>query len=238
MLHHAARAVPWGRIALAAGLVVVLMELVRWNPWVLWPLEGTAVGLLVGASAWCFDEPAAVVVDVSPRSLAWRTTARMPAVLGLTLVWCSVVWHAGDRALFGQSVSILVQGLVAVAVGAGYAGWRRAWGEPMPGLVLATAVVPMTTAWALVRPWENTLTVFPYGTSSAGAWATSTAGWVTLGSLAIVLLTAALCDARWWSVRGSRLGHRKQEARWMPSSSLRSVAADQQALRFRSRSRR
>src|SRR5215212_8846132 len=136
MLRYAIRAVPWVRIALAAVLVVLLMELVRWNPWVLWPLEGTAVGLLAGATAWCFDESAAVVVDVAPRSLAWRTAARAPAVLGLILVWSAVVWHAGDQALFGQSISILAEGLVAVAVGAGYAGWRRAWGEPRPGLLL------------------------------------------------------------------------------------------------------
>lgn len=201
MIRYAARAVPWDRVALAAALVVLLMELVRWSPWVLWPLEGTAVGLLAGATAWCFDEAAAVVVDVAPRSLLWRTAARMPAVLGLTLVWCVVVWHAGDGALFGRSGRILVEGLVAVALGAGYAAWRRAWGEPMPGLVLATMVVPLTSAWALVRPFETTFPAFPYGSNSAGDWAASTAGWVALGSVALVVLMAALTDAPWWSVR-------------------------------------
>jgi hypothetical protein len=202
MVSYAARAVPWFRVAVAALLIVLLMELVRWNPWVLWPLEGTAVGLLAGAAAWCFDESAAVVVDVAPRSLAWRTVARMPAELGLALVWSGVVWHAGDQALFGQSSNFLVAGLVAVAVGAGYAGWRRAWGDPTPGLALATAVVPLTTAWALVRPFDSTLPVFPYGDSSAGDWAASTLGWVVLGSLAVVALVAALFEAPWWSVRG------------------------------------
>lgn len=209
MIRYAAAAVPWARVASAAVLVALLMELVRWNPWVLWPLQGTAVGLLVGASAWCFDEPAAAVVDVTPRSLAWRTAARAPAAIGLTLMWCAVVWHAGDRALFGQSLNILVQGLVAVAVGAGYAGLRRAWGEPTPGLILATAVVPLTTAWALVRPLDNRLSVFPYGTSSANAWATSTAGWVILGILALAFLTAAISDAPWWSVQVPPSGHRE-----------------------------
>src|SRR5215218_2945884 len=127
MLRYAARAVPWLRVSLAAGLVVLLMELVRWDPWVLWPLEGTAVGLLAGAAAWSFDESAAVVVDVAPRGLAWRTAARTPAVLVLAAVWCGVVAHAGDRALFGQSTEVLVQGLVGLAVGSAYATWRRAW---------------------------------------------------------------------------------------------------------------
>jgi hypothetical protein len=207
MIRYAASAVPWARVVSSAALIVLLMELVRWSPWILWPLQGTAVGLLAGASAWCFDEPAAVVVDVAPRGLAWRTGARAPAVLGLTLVWCASVWHAGDRALFGHSVSVLVQGLAAVAVGAGYAGCRRAWGEPAPGLILATTLIPLTTAWALVRPLEDWLNVFPYGTSSANAWATSTTGWIALGIVAAVVLTAALSDARWWSTRILQTGH-------------------------------
>jgi len=204
MLRYAASAIPWPRVALGTALVVLLMELVRWNTWVLWPLAGTAVGLLAGVTAWCFDESAAVVVDVAPRSLAWRTAARAPVVLGMLLVWCAVVWHASDRALFGRSVSVLVEGLVAIAVGAGYAGWRRARGEPMPGLVLATTVVPLTSTWALVRPLDATLPVFPYGTSSAEEWTVSTVGWVVLGILALVVLAAALSDAPWWLVRVRR----------------------------------
>ncbi len=206
MFRYAASAVPWVRVGLAASLIVLLMELVRWNPWVLWPLEGTAVGLLAGAAAWCFDESAAVVVDVAPRSLAWRTTARTPAVLLLAAIWSGVVAHAGDAALFMRSSEVLVEGLVALAVGAAYATWRRAWGEPTPGLLLAASVVPVTSAWALVRPLEATLPVFPYGTSSATDWATSTAGWLALGTLAVVLLTAALVAGPWWSVRVRRAG--------------------------------
>ncbi len=205
MIRYAARAIPWVRVGLAAGLVVLLMELVRWNPWVLWPLEGTAVGLLAGAAAWCFDESAAVVVDVAPRSLAWRTAARIPAVLALIAVWCGVVALAGDGALFGRSAEVFVEGLAALAAGSAYATWRRAWGEPMPGLRLAVAVVPVTSAWALVRPFEATVPVFPYGTSSANDWAASTAGWLALGVLAIVLLMAALLSGPWWSVQLRRL---------------------------------
>src|SRR4051812_49023426 len=67
MTSYVARAVPWTRVALAAGLVVVLMELVRWNPWVLWPLEGTAVGLLAGATAPCFAETSAARLASAPR---------------------------------------------------------------------------------------------------------------------------------------------------------------------------
>ena len=57
------------------------------------------------------------MVDVAPRSLFWRTAARAPAVLGLATVWCGVVAHAGDDALFGRSAGVLVQGLVALVLG-------------------------------------------------------------------------------------------------------------------------
>ncbi|MFI5910566.1 hypothetical protein [Dactylosporangium sp. NPDC051541] len=203
MLRHAARAVPWGRVTLAAGLVVVLMELVRWNPWVLWPLEGTAVGLLAGAAAWCFDETAMAVVDPAPRGLAWRTAARSPAVALLVLVWAFGVARVGDGAAFGHAGAVLVQGLAAVATGAAVACWRRARGEASPGLLFAAAVVPAATAWALVRPLEDHVAVFPYATTTPRGWHLSTAGWAAAGALAALLLVAALADAPWWHLHRS-----------------------------------
>ena len=80
---YAGRAVPWTRVAVAATLIVVLMDVVRRWPWNMWLLEGTAVGLLAAAAGWCFDEPAAAVVDPAPRGLAWRTAARVAGVLVL-----------------------------------------------------------------------------------------------------------------------------------------------------------
>jgi hypothetical protein len=201
MVTYAARAVPWVRVVLAAVLVVLLMDLVRWNPWVLWPLEGTAVGLLAGATAWCFDETAAVVVDTSPRGLAWRAGVRSPAVLLLVLAWVLAVRRSGDAAAFGHIDAVLVQGLVAVLSGAAFACWRRAHGEAVPGLLFASVVVPAVTAWALVRPFAAHLAVFPYGTTSSYGWRVSTVGWTVTGTFAGLLLVAALCDAPWWHLR-------------------------------------
>lgn len=201
MLRYASRAVPWTRVTVSAVLVVVLLELVRWDPWVLWPLQGTAVGLLAGAAAWCCDESAAAVVDVAPRGLAWRTAARLPAVVGLALVWTAVVRDAGDGTLFGHSDTVLVEGLAALAAGTAYAVWRRSCGEPAPGLLFAMVIVPATTTWALLRPAEATVPVFPYGTSAAGDWAASTSGWTTLGAVAIVVLSAAFTEPPWLLVR-------------------------------------
>jgi len=208
MLTYAARALPWLRVVLAAGLVLVLMELVRWNPWVLWPLEGTAVGLLAGATAWCFDETAAVVVDTAPRGLPWRVAARSPAVLLLALAWGLAVLRAGNGVVSGHQGAILVQGLVAMAAGAAFACWGRAHGEAVPGLLFATVVVPAVTVWSLVRPFDEHLVVFPYGTTSAHGWHQSTVGWTATGTLAVLLLVAALSDAPWWRLRRSRSGPR------------------------------
>jgi hypothetical protein len=198
MTGYVARAVPWTRVALAAGLVVVLMELVRWNPWMLWPLEGTAVGLLAGATAWCFDETAAVVVDSSPRGLAWRTMARSPGPLLLIVTWTAVVLHAGGETTFGHGDEIWIQGVGASLAGAAYTSWRRSGGEASPGHRFATAVVPATTAWALLRPFDQHLAVFPYATTSPGGWDHSATAWVALTIAAVVVLGVVLADARWW----------------------------------------
>jgi hypothetical protein len=200
MIRYGARAVPWTRIALAAGLVVVLMELVRWDPWTLWPLQGTAVGLMAGASAWCFDETAAVVVEPAPRGLAWRTLARAPGPLLLLGIWTAVVLHAGSDTTFGHRNVIWLQGLAAALAGASYATWRRSCGEASPGLAFATAMVPTATAWALLRPLDGQLPVFPYGTTPSSGWDHSTAGWLVLGLCAVVALCAVLGEARWWSL--------------------------------------
>lgn len=199
MYSYASRAVPWLRIMLAASLVVILVELVRWKPWTLWPLEGAAVGLLAGAAAWCFDETAAVVVDPTPRGPAWRALARSPAIAVLVLTWTLAVIHAGDAALFGHRDAVLLQGYAAISIGAGYACWRRSRGEASPGSVFAGIVVPAATAWALVRPFGEYVAVFPYGTTSARGWDLSTVGWLAVGAVAMLALVGVLAEVQWCS---------------------------------------
>ena len=200
MIRYAVHAVPWLRIGVAAVLVVTLMELVgRW-PWQTWPLEGTAVGLLAGATAWCFDEPAAAVVDPAPRSLAWRTLARGSGVLVLAIAWAVSVGRAWDG-LFGHPWVVALHGGAAMVAGAAWATWRRAVGVASPGMSLAVSVVPLLTGWALVRPFDKQLPVFPYAPDGSGDWSASLAGWACLGVAAGVLLLAALADAPWWTVR-------------------------------------
>lgn len=200
MIRYAAHAVPWSRVGAAAVLVVVLMEVVSRWPWQTWPLEGTAVALLAGATAWCFDEPAAAVVDPAPRSLAWRTLARGSGVLVLAVAWAIAVaraWHD----LFGYPWVVTLQGVAAMLAGAAWVTWRRAAGVPAPGTQLAVSVVPLLTAWALVRPFDEQLPVFPYAPEGSGSWGWSLAAWGSLAVAGGMLLVAALADAHWWRAR-------------------------------------
>lgn len=197
MLRHAAAAVPWARVTLAAVLVLVLMELVRRWQWTMWPLEGTAVGLLAAATAWCFDEPAASVVDTAPRSLAWRTLARSSGVLVLGTAWVLAVLLARDS-LFGHPWEVGLQGMGAIVAAAAYAAWRRTAGDATPGLAAAMVVVPLATAWALIRPFAGEVPVFPYadGSGDFGSWDVSRAGWAGLVACSATLLALAISERR------------------------------------------
>jgi hypothetical protein len=223
VLRYAARAVPWTQVALAAGLVLVLMDVVRRWPWTMWPLEGTAVGLLAGAAAWCFDEPSAAVVDSAPRSLLWRTTARSGGVVLLLAAWAAAVFIARDS-LFGHPWEVAFQGVAAVLAVVAYTIWRRAGGDPNPGLQAALMVVPVATAWALIRPFSEALPVFPYadGSTDFGDWGVSLAGWAVVAGCGVVLLAAALTDVRWWSTRSIRPTRRTRFPQGRPSPSTRS----------------
>jgi len=201
VLTYAARAVPWWRLGMAVALVVIIMELVRWHPWSLWPLEGAAVGLLAGAAAWCVDEQSATVVDAAPRGLGWRTGVRLTGVAVLAVTWAALVAHA-HQAVFGHAVTVLLHGWVAILAGLAWGTWRRSRGEAMPGLAAASVAVPLATAWALIRPWEHRVPLFPYGQYGVESdWRTSTVIWSGLGVVALGVLGAALWGRARWSVR-------------------------------------
>lgn len=194
MLTYATRAVPWSRVGVAALLVLVMLDIVRRWPWHTWPLEGVAVVTLAAAAAWCFDEPAGEIVDVAPRQLAWRTIARLAGVAPLLLVWTAGVW-AARSSLFGEAVVVWVQGLVAVVLGVAWTAARRAAGDPSPGLPFALAAVPVGTAWALIRPMEHALPVFPYaGGGPYGDWDASLWGWLGVGLVGTGWLVVVLAE--------------------------------------------
>ena len=175
MVHYAVRALPWPLLATIATAVFALMEVVRRWPWTMWPLEACAVGLVAAGAAWCCDEPAASVIDSAPRSLLWRTTARLLGVCVLLGVWVLSVALARDS-LFEHPVEVALQGVIT------------------PGGILAAGIVPTATFWAVARPLPQTLPLFPYTTSVelGGDWASSLVIWLVVATLAAALLIAAV----------------------------------------------
>ena len=193
MIRHAGRSVPWLLVVPAMALVAVLLRIVEEWPYRMWPLQGIAVGFLAAMAVWCFDEPAAAVVDTLPRSLAWRTVARALAVLVLMSGWLFSV-HWTSTAYFGKADHVAWQGVVAVLAATTYATWRRSRGDATPARPAATALVCGTAYLALARPMEDLLPFFPY--TAAGPWTASAVLWAVLAAASATLLLALLAEIR------------------------------------------
>lgn len=190
MWRHAARAVPWWLVGAAGCLVLVTMRVLAIDPWTLWPLQATTVGLVAAGVAWCLDEPSASVVDVCPRGLAWRTTARCLGAGVVVGLWSLAVWW-NRTALFGHAWAVWVQGVSTALVTVVWVTWRRSRGESTPGQRFAVAVIGLTTCWALLRPASRLLPVFPYAFGGEyGDWRISTVGWSFTGLAAAGILLA------------------------------------------------
>lgn len=205
MIRHAARGVPWPLVAAGCALVPVLMALTAAWPRTMWPLQGTAVGLLAAVAAWSMDERAAVVVDALPRPLWWRTGARSSAGLALAGVWIACVAVAADR-LPDHAGLFVLQGLAAIAAGAAVATSRRARGEPTPGRVIAPAAVAIVAALALVRPAPDLLPLFPIWPGER--WGLSAAIWWSVLGCAAILMAAALTGPLMGPANRGRCRHR------------------------------
>jgi len=177
MTSYAARAVPWGLLGTGAGLMVGLLLLVEYRPYTLWPLQGAAVGLLAGLAVWCYQEPAAVLVDTLPRRLVWRTIARSAGAVGLLAIWLMAVkeTHTG---YFGHTADVAWQGVAAVIAATGFMTWRRSRGSTGPAAAASAAIVAIALFLALARPLADQVPLFPY--RAADDWATSRILWASL----------------------------------------------------------
>lgn len=192
MIRHAARAVPWAVIAIGTGLVPLLLLIVERWPYAMWPLQGTAVGVLAATAAWCFDEPAAAVVDTLPRHLGWRTAARCAGVLLIVAGWVVTLVATSDG-FFGHAADVAWQGAAAVLLTVAIVTWRRLRGAATPARAVAATAVPVAMFVALVRPIEARLPLFPY--ASTGDWATSRLLWTSAVLVAIGIFIALISPA-------------------------------------------
>lgn len=203
MVRHAAVAIPWARVVFVAALVVALMEVVARRPAATWLLEAASVGLLAAGAAWCFDEPAAAVVDPTPRTLAWRTGARCLGLVPLLAAWTWAVLRGWDTS-FDRPVQIAVQGFVAVLAATAWTATRRAMGATHPGARVAPVIVVVALCWPVTGRLADRVPLFPLPAHPPTIWDASRAWWWAVAAVATGALALALTDIRWTMIRRGR----------------------------------
>jgi hypothetical protein len=190
MIRYAARAVPWGLLGAGAGLTVGLLLLVERWPYALWPLQGAAVGLLAGTAVWCYQEPAAGLVDTLPRGLHWRTGARSTGSIALLAVWLVALWQT-RTGYFGHAADVAWQGIAAALAAAAYMTWQRSRGSTGPARATSSALVAVALFIALARPLDQWVPVFPY--TASDDWTTSRLLWTGLAAtVGLFVITRAV----------------------------------------------
>jgi hypothetical protein len=192
VIRYAARAVPWGTVALACAAVPGLVAVLALDPERMWPLQGVAIGVLAAAAAWCMDERAAALVDTLPRSLGWRTAARALAAVPLAAVWAATLALAAG-VMPDHPGLFLRQGAAALLMGVAVATWRRGRGSAMPGATAAPGALGVVAVLALTRPAHADVPLFPAW--AGDDWARSGAIWWGLLGAGAVLMAWTLRPA-------------------------------------------
>ena len=143
MIRYATRAVPWPEVAGATAVVGIgVAVLLAWPS--MWRSLGLPVAALVAVAAWAMDEPAAAVVDATPRTLRWRTVARLVAVLPGATFWMAFSLHEGGLPVPHQAAGhagvLLLIGSGGMLLGAAAATALRRCGRATPGQQTAVVV--------------------------------------------------------------------------------------------------
>jgi len=191
------RAGAWPTVAGLSGVAVVVGGCGAAFPAAATMLLPVCFALLAGAAAFTLDEPASLVVDVTPTTPARRTSIRATALLAPlaagTLVLLAAAlrglalpWAAAGLALAGD----VLLGFAAACVA------RTRTGEP--GAAVGTAVVLVLMAPSLVPQVARWVRTFP--APGAGGPSADTLWWTVL---AVCVVAIAI------SVGGRRL------PRWM-----------------------
>jgi hypothetical protein len=195
------RAGAWPEVAGVTGVAVVVGGCGAAFPATATALLPICFALLAAAAAFVPDEPASLVVDVTPTGPVRRTAIRSLALLaplaaGAVLMLAGALrglalpWAATGLALAGN----VVLGFAAACVA------RTRTGEP--GAAAATAVVLILMAPSLLPPVARRVSTFP---ASGGGLSSNTVWWTVL-----VVCAAAVAV----SVNGQPL------PRWLPGTGI------------------
>jgi hypothetical protein len=193
-LVYARTATSWAVLGVTSALIVALLTIVARWPYTMWPLHGTAIGLIAGTSAWAVDETTAKIVDVSPRPLWWRNAARATTPLILIAAWTSM--HLSIRNRLPDRLSLFIlQGVTAAALGFAAASTLRARGRAEPGQWIFSFVCPLVLGVALAKPLNDHAPLFPVWPHDN--WTRSTFIWSGVALVALALVVQTLwSDAR------------------------------------------
>jgi hypothetical protein len=182
------RAGAWQAVAGVSGVAVVVGGCGAAFPAAAAVLLPICFALLAGAAAFTLDEPASLVVDVTPTGPVRRTGIRAVALLAPLAAGAVVLLAA---ALRGQALPWAAAGLALVGnVLLGFAAacvFRTRTGEP--GAVAGTAVVLVLMAPSLVPQVARWVRTFP---APGGSGPSSNTVWWTVLAACVVAIAVSV----------------------------------------------
>ena len=182
------RAGAWPTVAGLSGVAVVVGGCGAAFPAAATMLLPICFALLAGAAAFSLDEPASLVVDVTPTGPVRRTTIRAVALLaplaGGALVMLAAAIHG--LALPWPAASLALAGNVLLGFAAACVARTRT-GEP--GAAAGTAVVLVLMAPSLVPPIARWIRTFP--APGAGGPSPDPVWWIVLAGCVVAIAISA-----------------------------------------------
>ena len=182
------RAGAWPAVAGVSGVAVVVGGCGAAFPAAATVLFPVCFALLAAAAAFTLDEPASLVVDVTPTGPVRRTRIRAVALLAPLAAGALVLLAAALRgqALPWASAGLALAGNVLLGFAVACVARTRT-GEPGP--VAGTAVVLVLTAPSLVPHVARWVRTFP--APGAGGPSSDTVWWIVLAVCAAAIAISA-----------------------------------------------
>ena len=200
MVRAVLRAGAWPAVAGLSGVAVVVGSCGAAFPAAATALLPICFALLAAAAAFTLDEPASLVVDVTPTGPARRTQIRAVALLAPLAAGALVLLATAARglALPWAAAGLALAGNVLLGFAAACVARTRA-GEP--GAAAGTAVVLVLMAPSLVPPIARWIRTFP--AAGAGGPSSDPVWWIVLAACVVAIAI---------SVSGRRLPEWKSRA--------------------------
>ena len=184
MVSAVLRAGAWPAVAGVSGVAVVVGGCGAAFPAAATVLIPVCFTLLAAAAAFTLDEPASLVVDVTPTGPVRRTGIRAVALLAPLAAGALVMLAAAVRgqALAWAGAGLALAGNVLLGFAAACVARTRT-GEPGP--VAGTAVVLVLMAPSLVRQVARWVRTFP--APDAGGLSSDTVWWAVLAACVVAI---------------------------------------------------